>query len=98
MKVCDVLHIIQDRKQILNRTNNRPQPEGADWGKQNPRPLRGGGGELLGFVVMFHNYDYVSLFVSCFDIPVSLGNLCQLIASIYDRFYLSRLNKLFEEN
>ena len=32
------------------------------------------------------------------DIPVSLDNLFQRIASVYDRFYLSRLNKLFEEN
>lgn len=31
-------------------------------------------------------------------IPVSLGNLLQRIASIYDRFYLSRLHKLFEED
>ena len=44
------------------------------------------------------SYDYISLFASCFDIPVSLGSLFQRIASIYDRFYLSRLNKLFEEN
>ena len=42
---------------------------------------------------MFQSYDYMSLFVSFFDIPVSLGNLFQRIASIYDRFYLSRLDK-----
>ena len=53
---------------------------------------------LLGFVIMFHRYDYISLFVSCFDIPVSLGNLFQRVASIDDRFYLPRFNKLFEEN
>ncbi len=53
---------------------------------------------LLGFVVMLHSYDYISLFVSFVDIPVSLGSLFQRIASIYDRFYLSRLNNLFEEN
>ncbi len=47
---------------------------------------------------MFHSYDYMSLFVSFFNIPVSLDNLFQRIASIYDRFYLSRLNKLFEED
>jgi len=40
---------------------------------------------LLGFVIMFHGYDNISLFVPCFDIPVSLGSLCQRIASIYDR-------------
>ena len=50
------------------------------------------------FVFMPHSYDYITLFVSFFDIPVSLGSLFQRIASIYDRFYLSCLNKLFEEN
>jgi hypothetical protein len=53
---------------------------------------------LLGFVIMFHSDDYISLFAPCFDIPVCLGNLFQRIASIYDRFYLSRLNKLFDED
>jgi hypothetical protein len=48
-------------------------------------------------LVMFHSYDYISLFAPFLDIPVSLGNLFQRIASIYDRFYLSRLNKLFKE-
>jgi hypothetical protein len=47
---------------------------------------------------MFHSDDYISLFAPFLDIPVSLGNLFQGIASIYDRFYLPRLNKLFEEN
>ena len=41
---------------------------------------------LLGFVVMFHSDDYISLFVSFINIPVSLNNLFQRIASIYDRF------------
>ena len=53
---------------------------------------------LLGFAVVSHSDDYISLFVPCFDIPVSLDNLFQRIASIYDRFDLPRLNKLFEEN
>jgi len=53
---------------------------------------------LSGFVIMFHSYDYIPLFVPFFDISVSLDNLFQRIASIYDRFYLPRLNKLFEEN
>ena len=48
-------------------------------------------------VGMGHRDDDISLFVSCVDIPVSLGDLFQRIASINDRFYLSRLNKLFEE-
>ena len=42
--------------------------------------------QLLGFVVMFHSYDYISLFVPFFDIPVSLGSLFQWIVSINDRF------------
>ena len=45
---------------------------------------------------MLHSYDYISLFVPFFDIPVSLDSLFQRIASIHDRFYLSHLNKLFE--
>ena len=45
-----------------------------------------------------YSYDHVSLFVSCFDIAVRLGSLFQRLASIYDRLYLSRLSKLFEEN
>jgi hypothetical protein len=47
---------------------------------------------------MFHSYDYISLFVSFVNIPVSLDNFFQGIASIYDRFYLSRLNKLLQNN
>ena len=45
---------------------------------------------------MFHCYYYISLFVPFFNIGMSLGNLFQRIASIHDRFYLSRLNKLFK--
>ncbi len=48
------------------------------------------------FVTMFHSYDYISLFMLCVDIPVGLDHLFQRIASIYDRFDCSRLNKLFE--
>ena len=47
---------------------------------------------------MHHSYDYISFFVPFVNIPVSLSNLFQRIASIYDRFYLSRLNKLVEES
>ena len=50
------------------------------------------------FDFSLHSYDYISLFVSFFDIAVRLGSLFQRIASIYDRLYLSRLSKLFEEN
>ena len=37
---------------------------------------------LLDFVVMFHGYDYISLFVSFFDIPVGFGNLFQRLSMI----------------
>jgi len=43
---------------------------------------------------MSHSDDDIFLFVFFVDIPVSLGNLFQRIASINDRFYLSRFNKL----
>ena len=61
-----------------------------------PRSWRGSA--LLGFAIMFHSDDYISFFVSCFDIPVRLGSLFQRKSSIYDCFYLPRLNKLFDEN
>ena len=34
---------------------------------------------------MFHSYDYISFFVTFFNIAVSLGNLFQGIASITSR-------------
>jgi hypothetical protein len=54
--------------------------------------------DLLGFVVMFHSYDYISLFVPFVHVSVSLDNLFQWKASINDRFYLPRLNEFFEED
>ena len=48
--------------------------------------------------IMFHSDDDISLFVPFFDIAVSLGDLFQRIAPIYDRFYLPRLNQLCEED
>jgi hypothetical protein len=48
--------------------------------------------EFLGFVVMFHSYEYISVFAPFFHIPVSLGNFFQGIPSINDRFNLPRLN------
>ena len=42
--------------------------------------------------------DHISLFLPCFDIPVSFGSLFQRIASINHRFDLPRFNQLFEEN
>jgi hypothetical protein len=56
------------------------------------------GSLLSGFVIMFHRYDDISLFVSFVNISVSLDNLLQRIASIYDGFQLFRFNKLFEED
>ena len=47
---------------------------------------------------MRHSYDDISLFAPCFDIAVRLGGLFQRVASIDDRSYLPRLNKLSEEN
>ena len=47
---------------------------------------------------MLHSYDDIPLFVSFVDIPVCLGDLFKRIAFINDRFYLSRFNKLSEEN
>ena len=47
---------------------------------------------------MFYSDDDISLFMSRFNICVRLGSLLQRIASIYDRFYLSHLDKLFEED
>ena len=45
---------------------------------------------------MFHSDDYISLFMSFINIAMSLGGLFKWIAPINDRFYLSRVNKLFE--
>ena len=47
---------------------------------------------------MLHRNDYTSLFLSCFDVSVRLGSLFQWIASVYDRIYLPRLGKFFEED
>ena len=47
---------------------------------------------------MLHSYDYISHCVPFCNIAMSLGSLFQWIASTDDRFKLSRLNKLFEEN
>ena len=46
--------------------------------------------------MMRHSDDHIPLFVPLFDISVSFGSLFQRIESINDRFYLSRLNQLFE--
>ncbi len=46
---------------------------------------------------MAHSDDNASLFVPFVHIPVRLGSLFQGITSINDWSYLSRLNKLFDE-
>ena len=46
---------------------------------------------------MGHRDDDIALFVSCVNVPVSLDNVFQWIASIDDRLYLPRLNQLFED-
>lgn len=53
---------------------------------------------LLDFVTMLYRDDYIALFVPFFYISMSFGNLFKRIVSIYDRFNLSRLHKIFEEN
>ncbi len=53
---------------------------------------------LSGLAIMLHSYDYISPCVPFFDIPVSLGSLLQWIASTDDRFIVSRLNMLSEDN
>ena len=42
------------------------------------------------------NDDDIALFVSSFDVPVSLSSLCQRIVPINDRFHRAGLNKLFK--
>ena len=53
---------------------------------------------LSGIVVVFYNYDYISLFVPFFDVTVRLGDMFQVISSIDNWFYLLRLDQLFEED
>ena len=53
---------------------------------------------FLLFVVILHSDDYTSRFVSFFNIAVSFGRLFQGVTFVYDRFYFSCFNKLFDEN
>jgi hypothetical protein len=48
----------------------------------------------VSLLVVFHSDDYISLFVPFLDVPEGLGSLLQRIASIDDRFQLSRLKEL----
>ena len=45
---------------------------------------------------MFYSNNHISPFVTFVYIPMSLDNLFQRIASIYDGFYLSRFNQFLE--
>ena len=45
---------------------------------------------LRGLIIMPHSDDNMSLFVSCFDIPVGLGSLFQRVTSINDHIYLTK--------
>jgi hypothetical protein len=47
--------------------------------------------------LLCHSNDYVSLFVTTFNILVCLNDLFQGIASINDRFQLSSLSQLCQE-
>ena len=46
--------------------------------------------------MIFHRNDHISLFMPLFDIAVRLDDMLQRINLVYDRFYLSRLDQLFE--
>jgi hypothetical protein len=45
---------------------------------------------------MIYRNDDIPFFVALLDVPVRLGHLFQLIAPIYDRFYLSCLDQPFK--
>jgi len=47
---------------------------------------------------MSHGYDYISRFLPFFDIPVSLDNLLERIASVNDRSILSSLDERFKKS
>ena len=51
---------------------------------------------LLASAIMSDRNNDIPLFVSFVDIPMSLGHLFQPIASINDRFYLSRFSQLLD--
>ena len=51
---------------------------------------------MSGFAVMFHNNYHIPLLVPLVDVPVSLNDLFERIASIDDSLELSRLNQFFE--
>ena len=60
---------------------------------------RGLGADVVsGVLVLLHRNDDISLFVPLVNIPVSLDDLLQGIASINDRFDLARFNEFFQED
>ncbi len=82
---------------VRRRLTVNPRLMDAESAETNASGIRIRSSALLGLVVMFQSDDYISLFVSLIDIPVRLGSLFQWIQSVNDRFYVTRLNKLFEE-
>ena len=101
------LRTCQDTRRLFRRDVTRTEigrpRRRADSGDQPGRRAPGRPGHVAsllqrGLAAMFHRYDYISFFMSCINIPVSFGDLFQRVASIDDRFYLSSLDKLFEEN
>jgi hypothetical protein len=53
---------------------------------------------LLGSAIMLHSCYCMSLLVPSFEAAMCLGDFLQGIAYVHDRFYLTRLNKLFDED
>jgi hypothetical protein len=53
---------------------------------------------LLGFAAMSHSYYYIPFFVPFIHISVSLDDLFQRIAAIYDRSKMALFNYLFHSD
>lgn len=67
--------------------------ENSDSNKTFPVPLN----ILIGSVIVLHSYNYISLFLPCFEIAVRLRGLVQRKTPVDHRFYLARLNQLFDK-
>lgn len=74
-----------------------PRFREALWRSFLPRFIALGRNALSGFVVVFNRDDYISLFVSGFDIAMRIGDLFQRITSIDNCLYLFRFDHLFEK-
>ncbi len=81
-----------------NIADENERPDSPKLACRHEAQRTGGRVRRSGFVVMRHSDDYISLFMPFFNIAMSFGDFFQRIAPVYDRFYLSRLNKLLEEN